>query len=342
MKWFLIFTLTAFSSQVFAQNVPMPVVFTVKTLSTLFRDILSQKVQDLSNNYIAKVVDNRVEFSSNNEVACNSGDEVQPKKPLAAIQYTYSPTKTGLIEQVDYVGCRGKITFSENIVTEGISLTPSWSLVLKGKREFELSLNETRRTISYIVNDRIKKFSVMKFDTLRTGERVITRFYLKDKLALTMIESPGIEASVLSYELPEHIDIDFHFLGNEFEREAHFSQGTRNLRALALPTGRIIYSIGPVSETSLEAFQNAANGPVITAVIGSMNSIINLLLKDFPATELISSGEQTSKFFEELTLVQFILNTNGPIQQVKTIIRDIISAIKNGDLVIDDRRGKQK
>jgi hypothetical protein len=325
-----------------ADNIPVPKIYTVQTLSEQFRGILAQKIQDLSNNYITHIVDNRVEFSSNHEIHCPSNINVQPKRPLAAIQYFFSPTKTGLREQVDYIGCHGKVIFSENIVTEGTDLKPSWSLVLKGKREFELSLNETHRTIRYVVNDGIHEITVMAFDSIRDGDRVITRFFLQEKLVLTMIEASGVSASRLIFELPESFEVHLMFYNSKLNSRWGISPPNRNLQALALPSGQVIYSTGATSETSLEFFQDSANRAIINAVIGTMNSVLDLYLNDMPFTHLVKSGVQVSKFLDDLLFVQFILTTNGPLQQAKNIIIDFITAIKNGNLVVDDRRTHKK
>lgn len=316
-----------------ADTVPLPTsVLGVDDIVEEFRGSLTTKIAALGKNYITKVTNQSVTYSSNEAYSCN-GFLNQPGEPLAKIEYSNKTDNKQLIEKTTYTGCNNDVTLVEDVITRGENLSPlPMKKVLEGKRTIDLQDNETYRLykLSNVEGDVL--FQVLLEKTLK-GKAI--NYYFLGQQILSMIYEYQATSTRLS--------ITYFGYSIEYARKhakwKYNYQFTPYLNVVLASTNKedpIIYFDSNNNRLSLSGFITSFNEGIMKYTISTLAEIVQYHTMYFPKTATTQTGAQSQKFLEELRIAQNRLLNNIELNLVRNLLQDYVNAAEKG-LIIDNR-----
>lgn len=346
MKLFVTLTLLCVVSVANAyEELPLPSsIPSLDGIIETFRAPLSQKIRELSENFIANETESSVTWRSHTTLDC-AGNSVEAGLPVTRINKSSKLlTPTELYEEITYIDCYGEVNLKEIVITRGNNLVPaSMNEILKGQRTFKLKSNETERDYR-IVNTYSDE--MVRINITQNQEKRTTTFYLGGTLFM---------------------DFNQLFLQNETRHHYRFSGGSYSYRFRKnsweitrsftpwLISGVVSKVNGAISvryyessgvQAPLARFltqfnYGAIDNPHSPPPLARVKSMIGAHLKRFPETQIVASVGQNDQILNELRLAQIRLINNTEINLVKDLITEYLSAIETGTLKFIDNRPKK-
>lgn len=335
MKKYLIFALFFFCN-VSRSELPLPqAIYSIDDIVNEFREILSKKIEDLGKNYITKISENSVSFSSNT-VLNAYGTPIEVGESISSMQFSNNKKENELFEKVIYRGFHGQITLVEDIITKGTDLKPiSFSDFLRVKRTVDLLPNENSKVyrLSNENNEEIFKVIIEK-----TPNGKIAKFYLVEQNFLNLnYEFSDTSTRLIakyngytgSYKRT-YASWNFNVNYDPFSNSVLIKKD-KNFELFFFNTYGVLFS---QNDYLSRQEMYLSNGP-----LKRLRSIIDYHMHYFPETSSVKTSSTNEAFKEELRIMMNRLQNNIEINLVKKQLQEYIEAANAGTIL--DKRKKE-
>jgi hypothetical protein len=329
MKWlFLIF----FSTNLYAENVPLPASVSSVDEILEFRNQLAVKLVDLGKNYISTMTNESLIFSNSEALKCNGINNIAGER-LSSLQYSYKKQNLELTEKVIYTGCNSEVSLIEEVTTKGNNLEPlNFSDIIKGKRTIDLKDNESSRYYKISNGDGDEIFSVM---IEKKDNSKFLKFSILGQKFLTMNYEYKVDSTRVVFTY-------FGYVASYSRRYSNWRMTNRLIEftntVLAKKGEFVTYLDTDGNRISLSNFINSFNKTVMDNTVNTISSILDYHTYYFPPTEATKTGSQSQHFIDQIRIAQNRLTTNTEISLVKKLLQDFITAAELGQIV--DNRPK--
>jgi hypothetical protein len=318
-------------------NLP-PGVATIDEIVDEFRGTLIEKMGELGKNFISQTKDNTIVFSNSTDLKCN-GEKTNVGQPVSAIQYSFKKTSKNLSEKIVYIGCNNLVSVVEEIYTEGSDLKPSsFNDVIKGKRSFDLEVNQSKKVyrVSNSDNEEMFKMVVQKM----AGQNKIAEFFITENKFLALLFEYTSQFSRLTFKYPGYSG-QYVRKYSSWSFSARYEPFSNTVLAQKNSSGSIdnFYFDTRGARLSQADFFSRVSSFLFQGPLARIRSFLDYHNFYFPTTETVQSSGQNERLKEELRLAFNRLQNNIELNLVKKQIQDYIEAVENG--FIKDSRPKE-
>lgn len=320
------------------QNLLDPRVTLSKYTGDLEAEIFKEmklKIKQISDNYsYSQSAMNEIQFVAEDGSGCSKNQRADASVVAKIIYQDHKDAKSLYQKQTEFVtyyGCEQKPLFQEMIYREGMNLTKlTKKEVLEFRRKLSLADNEINKV--YEVRDyqgnsvlkiQVNKFLSQGYDTTRLS------LYLHGQQVIEMTEQRNNQRMFLSIKLlPFNFRTQFYdnSFGSSYSGNLYFyidvsSQGEK-------------YFLGSTKElVSKKSFESYYSGYLLQFIYSSVISgIFKEMIKHFPSTEVISSGQNHSKLSRQLEEIRLNLINNTNLVKVRSDIEQILLDVLNGSI----------
>lgn len=300
----------------------------------MFKDF-KLKLKQIADNYsYTQTALNEIQFISEDGAGCSKNQSNQSNAVTKIIYQEYKDSKTLFQKQTEFItyyGCQERPLFQEVIYREGFALNKlTKKEVLEFKRK--LSLDEKEINKIYEIRDyqgnslikyQINKFLHQGYDTTRMA------LYLAGIQAVEMTEQKNTERLFLTIKLmPFNMRTTFYddtngssYGGNLYLYIDVSNQGEKYF----YDTGKSL-----ISKKTFESFYTAYFLQFLYSNVISQQ--FKTMIKYFPTTEAVSTGQNHSKLSRQLEEIRLnLINGTNPVK-VRNDIEQILLDVLNGSI----------
>ncbi len=336
---FTIFFLLAMSLDSPAEELIVPIPASVSTIDEIvneFRETTTNKLEELSKNFISIINGKTVGFTTSSPLRCN-GLSTPPGQPISSLQYVSNLKDQELIEKAVYTGCNGAISLVEDVVTRGNELKSlEYSDFIKGKRSFDLGANENYRyyRLSNSDNEEIFKFIIERTPNGKTAE-----FFIVESKFLTLRYEFSVDQSKVTFKYNGYKGrYARKFATWEFDRLYDPFTNTVIAKKVGTFVETSFYDTRGVRFTQKD-FLTRVDDFLFSGPVKRIRDILDYHNYYFPSTEVVKTTGQNEVLKEELRLTYNRLQNNSELNLVKKQIQDYIEAVNLGQII--DKRPKK-
>ena len=325
--------------KLYAQDQVIPLPSSIASIDDIvneFRDTTTDKIDELSKNFISLINDKTVIFTASNELRCN-GLKTPVGQAVSSLQYVVKKNPNELIEKTVYTGCNGTISLIEDVISRGSDLSPlDFNNFIKGKRVIDLRPNENYRyyRLSNSDNEEIFKLIIE-----RRPNGKVAQFFLVESNFLTLnYEFSETETKLQMMYNGYKGKYVRQFASWEFDRLYEPFKNT----VVAKKSGKFIettfYDTRGVQFTQKD-FLTRVNEFLFNGPLKRIRDFLDYHNYYFPSTEVVKASGQNEVLKEELRLAFNRLQNNSELNLVKKLIQEYIEAVNLGQIL--DKRPKK-
>lgn len=320
------------------QNLLDPRVTLSKYTGDLEAEIFKEmklKIKQISDNYsYSQSAMNEIQFVSEDGSGCSKNQRAESSVVAKIIYQDHKDAKNLYQKQTEFVtyyGCEQKPLFQEMIYREGMNLTKlTKKEVLEFRRKLSLADNEINKVYEVrdyqgnsVIKIQVNKFLSQGYDTTRLA------LYLQDQHVIEMTEQKNNQRLFLGIKL-----LPFNFRTQFYDNSFGSSYSGNLYLYIDVSNQGEKYFTGLTKDlVSKKNFESYYSGYILQFIYSSVISgIFKDMIKYFPSTEVISSGQNHSKLSRQLEEIRLNLINNTNLVKVRSDIEQILLDVLNGSI----------
>lgn len=322
LSFFIIF----FSQSLLAVELPGQVPHPGSSLFQQIRAPFVTKLSDISTNYIARSFSNKIEYSTYKKFQCqDQPDMLAPGTAVFVIKFQLNDQ----ILKIDYFDCTKTLILTEVFQTD-FSKSVNIYDYLFGKINYEQFIGNYK--VVLYGKDILFKYNV----STHGPDEIQYRLYFNEDLFFQAYYKKETNEQFLKYTFwPIHFFMNLH--GHTIRYDAH-----QELNSLNYYSNELLF---PIFKENSQVTSEFRFVKVYSENIQRLTGFSNAFYKEFsdqilPFTEVLQSTGANTRLLDEIKLYRRKLQTGSPadINFVYTQLSELINAIENSEIIIDDRR----
>lgn len=277
----------------------------------------------MDQNFIRDIAPQEIRYISKEDITCLDGTKVEKNQALMRIIFSQKLKDNKYIETRDYMGCDGKIAFTEYIEANETN-EALHSLEDFYQNKMNISKAGEFANFEYTLFDNMQERVFSITHEINSDKTKEMNFILNNQLFFKR----NIEEDTWVFYQAYPIVFKMSRNGYNFSIKSS-GRFQRPVKARVTPLN-VEYYDEDSHRISLASFQELFT-------INGFNFIMESLLAYYPQTSFVTSNLQSSKLLTELRDAQTFLINGVQLNLVRNLIEEYIEAVQKGEIV-DNRK----
>jgi hypothetical protein len=285
------------------------------------------KLKQLTSNYISKPLTNAIEYKSPGKNGCKKTYNSSSLLKVAGIQVNqFARNNNQYITKIKYTNCDNNVVLTETIFRVGTNLSKLKFIdLILGKRQFDLSSNESQRKITYKDS---KSRTIGDFNTIRSGNDVYHVFSVLGQKVITLDWINSRNLYIL-----KSMNWNYTYDGNQSRAQSI----SRIMRINLTDTLNIrFYDVTnhtPIAENEYQRIFQGTTGIVIKY---TTKSLLNTILNSMPSSSFRASSGSKDRLLNEIKLARTKIDL-GDTNYVKNVFLEELRRAVEANQIQDNR-----